>query len=213
MTVSPQTDLRSRFGVSRDQGTRPTCLAFAISDSHTFARDSTSEFSCEFLFYYAKTRDGTSPHSGTTMSHARDALENEGQPLETDWPYIQNLPSDLKDWTPPVPPPTVYRRTSSRLAGGFDEVWHTINGSQPVVVGMSISDAFYNPDDEGVIDSSEPIDLKRRHAVVIAGTGLRAKDRFLLVRNSWGEDWGIEGYAWLAESYATPRIFEMMTLS
>ena len=32
MTVDVECDLRFRFGPARDQGSRPTCLAFAASD-------------------------------------------------------------------------------------------------------------------------------------------------------------------------------------
>ena len=34
MPVTVKTDLRARVGAARDQGQRPTCLAFAASDAH-----------------------------------------------------------------------------------------------------------------------------------------------------------------------------------
>ncbi len=38
MTPVVQQDLRFRFGTARDQGARPTCLAFAASDTHAALR-------------------------------------------------------------------------------------------------------------------------------------------------------------------------------
>jgi hypothetical protein len=44
-------DLRGRFGPARDPGARPTCLAFAASDTHAATRDPWAELCCEYLFY------------------------------------------------------------------------------------------------------------------------------------------------------------------
>ena len=77
---------------------------------------------------------------------------------------------------------------------------------------MTLSDAFYMPD-AGVVDRVEAIDPARRHAVVAVGYGERAGKRVTLIRNSWGEGWGLEGYAWLAEQYLAPRLTEVVILT
>lgn len=65
MTIQVVTDLRPRFGPARDQGPRPTCLAFATSDLHAAIRSPTwAPLCCEYVFYHAQTRDGRSPNSG-----------------------------------------------------------------------------------------------------------------------------------------------------
>src|SRR5258708_38222177 len=47
-------DLRSMFGPVRDQGQRPTCLAFAASDLHAAVRGAWAPLSCEYIFYHAQ---------------------------------------------------------------------------------------------------------------------------------------------------------------
>jgi len=182
-------------------------LAFALSDTHATAIGGTwSPLSCEYLFFHAKQRDRTDANVGTTVPAIRSALEQDGQPTETGWPYLDALPFDLKLWKPPVEVGQLFRRGSVQHGTAFDEIWNAVEGDQPVLLGMTISDAFYTPEANGVIDSDEATDPTRRHAVVIVATGNQGKKRLLLARNSWGGSWGLSGHAWLMERYVGPRI-------
>lgn len=206
-SIAVRHDLRGRFGPARDQEGRETCLAFAVSDAHAAAIGGAwSPLSCEYLFYHAKRRDQTAADQGTTVPAVRAALEHDGQPAESGWPYLSRLPADLAEWKPPAEVGTLFRRGSAPGGKAFGDVWDAVEGGQPVLVGMTISDAFYAPGPDGVIDSDEPADPARRHAVVAVATATRAAERLLLARNSWGESWGLAGYAWLAERYTGPRI-------
>ena len=71
---------------------------------------------------------------------------------------------------------------------------------------MTLSDAFYLPDADGIVERNEPTDVRRHHAVVAVGHGKRGKVQFVLIRNSWGEAWGTEGYAWISIDYLKPRL-------
>lgn len=206
-SITVRHDLRGRFGPARDQEGRETCLAFATSDAHAAAIGGAwAPLSCEYLFYHAKQRDKTAADQGTTIPAIRAALENDGQPTESGWPYLSQLPADVSVWKPPGEVGTLYRRGSDRGGKAFDEIWNAVEGDQPVLVGMTISEAFFMPQAGGVIGSDEPEDAALKHAVVVVGTGTQAKQRLLLARNSWGDSWGLSGYAWLVERYASPRI-------
>jgi hypothetical protein len=214
MTIAIVRDLRAMFGPVRDQGDRPTCLAFAASDSHAALRDGWTPLSCEFAFYHSQRRSGRSPHIGATLVGMLDTLREDGQPVEPDWPYLRAIPSDLDAWAPPEFT-AVYRRAGERRGKDVDEVAALLDNGCPVLLLMMLSDAFYVPDARGVVVAplGEGPDPHRRHAAVAVAHGIVAGERAVLVRNSWGPDWGINGHAWLPETFLTPRLFRVALLT
>lgn len=211
-SITVHKDLRGRFGSARDQGPRPTCLAFATSDTHAATREPWSELSCEFLFYSTKQFDMTAPDKGARMSSIRHAIEHFGQPVETDWQYLDKLPTNIKLWKPPDKVGKLFTRTTKEAGAGFQQAWDAVMVGSPALIGMTTSRAFYKWDTEWVIDADEPVVSKRRHAVVGVAAGERKGVRLLMIRNSWGESWGQSGYAWLTERYAVPRLKIVVTL-
>lgn len=204
-------DLRNRFGQPRDQGPRPTCLAFAVSDTHAAVRPGWEPLSCEYLYYHAILRDGASPGDGITRAAILAAVEHDGQPAETGWPYLASTPADVASWLPPADVGDVFRRDGETQGASFDDAWSLVIAGRPAIVAMKLSDEFYLPH-EGVVDSGEPPDPTRLHAVVAVAAGHRDLSRLLLVRNSWGSAWGVGGHAWLTERYLAPRVLRVLAL-
>jgi C1A family cysteine protease len=201
-------DLRGSFGPARDQTPRPTCCAFAASDAHAAARAGWEPLSAEWAYYHALKRDGGQPDDGATLTAMLATIKSDGQPVENDWPYIRAKITDIKSWKPPASSVQLFFRDHDTCTVTVQHVIDRLNAGGPVLITMTISDAFYLPNAEGVIERNEPIDPKRVHAVVAVGQGERGSTRFVLVRNSWGLGWGLKGYAWIAVDYLTPRLME-----
>ena len=213
-SITITSDIRDQFGEARDQGARPTCLTFATSDAHASIIEMPwNPLSCEYLFFHAKQIDGSSPRCGTTIRSITAAIPAKGQPDESQWPYLKSLPEDLGVWIPPTISGQVYRASVASLKEpGVHDIWTLLEKRVPTIIAMTLSDAFYVVTKDGLIDSDEPVDSSRKHALVVVAIGKQDEDRFFLVRNSWGIKWGVSGYAWLSERYLTPRLIAAFTL-
>jgi C1A family cysteine protease len=199
-------DLRSNFGAARDQGPRPTCMAFAASDTHAAVRPGWVPLSSEWAYYQAVKRDRGQPEDGSTLASTLAVIKSDGQPVEAEWPYIKSAAIDIATWCPPGTPPKLFFRDHSACRMELQHVLDQLDAGVPVLITMTLSDAFYTPDASHVVDRNEAIDPKRRHAVVAVGYGERAGAKLILIRNSWGEGWGLKGHAWLAAGYLAPRL-------
>ncbi len=200
-------DLRAAFGAARHQGDRPTCLVFALSDAHSAARGAREVLSAEHLYYHAVKRTvGGHPAKGVALPQACDALKLDGQSLESGWPYLSALPSDLAHWTPPTTAAPLFRRGTQLTKAKIPEIISRLDAGQPVVVTFLMGARFYVPFEGRVEPGPNDADIAY-HAVVAVGHGKSAANEdYLLIRNSWGEDWALEGYAWITASYLEPRL-------
>jgi hypothetical protein len=208
MSVKVLTDHRRLLGKARDQGPRPTCLIFACSDAHAAVIGASEPLSAEFLFFHAQRRANRKPDDSSTLSATRAALLDDGQPFESFWPYLSTSPSDPGAWLPPrTAPEDIYKIPSKSSPPAFQSILDSIDLGIPVVVLFTMSDAFYRPV-AGVIDHAphEPLTDVRSHAVLVVGHGLIGAHRALLIRNSWGAAWGLDGHAWVTERYIAPRM-------
>ncbi len=204
--MSPRLDLRRLLGPVRDQGPRPTCLAFAMSDAHACSQGLGHSLSADYAHYHAARREGATMNEAVATVSMRQAIEQDGQPSETVCPYC--VPCD-DEWSPPVGMSPVWKRASmlisevpsSVLVGG-------LMAERPSVLTLAITEAFYapNPQTFEVEPAASPV--VGYHAVVVVGA--REGGTAFLIRNSWGGEWGLEGHAWLLQSYVDARAIDIV---
>lgn len=184
-------DVRGTLGAVRDQGARPTCLAHATSAGHECARGQATFVSPEYLYQHARVAG----QSGLGFNRVAASLLAEGQPLDTDSPYSTTEPST---WAAPKGV-RVFRRASAARNATLAAVSREIAAGNAPILGLTLTESFYRPAAPWII---RPTGRRTgRHAVTAVATASDGSANYVLVRNSWGESWGLRGHAWLGEDY------------
>lgn len=210
--ITAAVDLRSDLLPVRHQGRRQSCLAFASSTAHEHYAKPGEHLSVEFLFYHAVARTpGANPAVGTTMLATAQALAEEGQPPETAWPYNAD---PVAPWSPPAISSPLLKAILVRDKLGPAPLLQALDRGVPVILGLIITDAFFQPDESGIVRDRSPDIERGGHAVIAVGYGLDAAGQpLVLIRNSWGASWGLGGYAWLSQTYLARQLHETATLA
>ena len=196
-------DLRELTGPVRDQGARPTCLPFATSAAHEL-KLSSQHLAPEALYRFAQQYDGVLC-DGSTVCGVTTAIEICGQCLEIDWPYGA---------TEALNPQANYFRAT--CAHGevslLDFTLSSVAAGTCPVIALRITNAWHHVGNDGQINSAD-IDnqIVGNHAV--AAVGYDEEVRQVLVRNSWGDDWGLAGYGLLPFEVFNARVISVFALA
>jgi hypothetical protein len=209
--IVPTVDLRGLWTNVRDQGGRESCLACAASDLHTNAHGLRHALSAEYLFYHGAQRLPRKDFSrGLTFEVIDAALRDDGQPSECAWPYQVKHPSP---WAPPVVTQLWFGGLGS-MGTDTSSIFDALNAGMPVILGVHLVPGFNR-----VQSSPHIVDPRGRpagvHAVLAVGTGRRPAgpdDDLLIIRNSWGSNWGHDGHAWLPREYLVDKLIGCRSL-
>jgi C1A family cysteine protease len=75
----------------------------------------------------------------------------------------------------------------------------------PVLTALNIDDTWRNAaHTDGQLEVFQPATVEGSHSICIVGY---TRDRFI-IRNSWGEDWGDEGFGYASQQYITDAFFD-----
>lgn len=206
--IEVQVDHSGLLGVARYQGMRPTCIAFTVSDLNAGAHK-TGPLSVEYLCHHAaRYAQDWKPDLGFTVDEALAAVEQPGQPQEHLYPYQE----DAADAPLKAPPSEVGHLYASAHRGRDldyrDVVQHVADGSLVGAV-ISVSQSLFTPQD-GVVRFDPMMIPDLYHGVIAVGLGRHANtgEQHILVRNSWGIGWGLQGHAWLPKAHLQLHLVE-----
>lgn len=212
-------DMRSKFTSVKNQGQQGSCLSFALTSifEYVMRLNAAQEFDLSeaFLYYNARELDGdggVNNDSGSRFKPSIDALIKYGIALERVWPYNEQVYSKK-------PSSEAYADAAGRkLVSAMNvnpkvsDIKSALADNCPVAASFTLTKSFFEygkaggyipmPGDEeiaSVIEQDSEEDLHSCHAMVIVG--FSDELQMFIVRNSWGTDWGDNGYCYIPYSY------------
>jgi C1A family cysteine protease len=201
--VFPPVDLRSKFPLPPfDQGDLGSCTANACAKLLTFdqQRDGLQIMMPSRLFMYFNERlieGDVDEDGGATIRDTIKSVARFGACPEAEWPYdvsrFSVKPSDACYASALKQCAVVYKRVTPSLGS----IMAALTMGYPIICGISVYESFEGDDvaATGIIPSPDvhAEQLLGGHAVVIAGADVEAD--FAWLGNSWGEGWGLKGWA------------------
>jgi C1A family cysteine protease len=95
VAIPPMVNHALKMSPVRNQGSRGTCVSFALTAMHEFYRrqsGTAQDFSEQFLYHKIKQMDGAPGTCGTWAVKGAQVISNVGECRESIWPYNPNLP-------------------------------------------------------------------------------------------------------------------------
>jgi hypothetical protein len=106
-------------------------MAFAASDTHSFAHGMVKYLSAEYAHYSAaKRRKPVDPKRGVPMGVMIDAVREDGQPPEEVWPYLSAIPSPLSAWVPPRNSAPIFRHPMVMRPTDVSSIYSALDAGQ-----------------------------------------------------------------------------------
>ncbi|MFN8672633.1 MAG: C1 family peptidase [Candidatus Sericytochromatia bacterium] len=216
-------DLRKYSSKPTNQGELSSCTGFAIvRGAREFLllknkKQPYVQLSPLFLYYNERKKEGTLDRdNGALIETGVKLLKEQGVVEESNWPYIE---SKFKD----IPPEFLYPRAKKYKVSkvtqlkNLNQIKKSLDAQNPVVLGVLIFDNFFKVKKDGLVKMPTPEQLENpdkldSNGETISGwhaitcIGYNDIKKVLIMKNSWGTDWGDNGYFYLPYTYIRPDL-------
>lgn len=224
VALPPKISIQSQMSPVENQGQLGTCVAHATAAAleflelmelraksggvEVFPDNKFDPISRLFLYYNSCAIDGDpGQDNGTTNTSMMQAIRKWGIARESLWPYLPLMVSK-----PPVV--SAYKEGAGHLVLTdyqldntiIDQLKKCLVSGYPFIFGISVYSSFMS---EAVAESGlVPMpqmseELLGGHDLCCVGYDDLVAGGSFLIRNSWGTDWGLQGYCWIPYAYLT----------
>ena len=213
-TMPVKVDHSSKMSSVKDQGYLGSCVGFAVTAMKEFQEQKEHDeevsagkrdvrkgraydLSESWLYWKSKEIDAWPNEEGTSIRYAMKILKTVGVPTENAWPYNDIDYGKPKRWAKLVAKWAL-----------IDSYWRVYNLNDlktalldgPVPIGVPCFYEFFYPRNDGIIsDPANPNQMYGGHAV--CAVGFDDEKGLIKFKNSWGKNWGEDGYGYLSYNY------------
>jgi C1A family cysteine protease len=208
--LPPKIDLSPLFSPVEDQETLGACTGNALVGALEYLEKKDNvhfkELSRLFIYYNERVMDhSVMSDSGAQIRDGIKTLAKQGVCSEKNWPYI------ISKFTV-KPPSSCYKEAQNhqiieyQRLSTLDEMRTCLAEGFPFVFGFTVYESFETQKVAQTSIMTMPTSKERLiggHAV--CGVGYDDIKKRLLVRNSWGKNWGMNGYFAMPYKYIMDR--------
>lgn len=202
-------DLRPFMTAVENQGQTSSCVANAVAGAYEYLvkrhqGEDAYDVSRMFIYFNARKLDGMEAEDGGSLiGTAIEGLKQFGACSEETWPFVEESVNE-------EPAPEAYEEASGFLVEDTALVPTDVNAwrsaiaeGHPIIFGISLFKSFDQQRKKGLVPVPSPSESSREshggHAML--AVGYSDKDKVFIVRNSWGTEWGDNGYCYIPYSY------------
>src|SRR5438045_5833398 len=203
--VDPADELRASFGQGQLGSCTANAVAAAVEYDQKLNGSDPGPLSRLWIYYYERKLEG-SPADQDTGAYGRDGFKvckTIGVPLEKDWPY--DIAKFSQEPSAALADEAREHRISNyrRVPRNLDSIKAVLSNRQTMAFGFTVYESFESAEvaKTGIVPM--PARGERTlggHEVLLVGY-VKDQVNYGLVRNSWGEGWGLAGYFLMPWTY------------
>jgi hypothetical protein len=206
--LPPKVDLRSYMTPVENQGNSNSCTANAMAGAYEYLTNrilgQSADVSRLFIYYNARELDGDcSQDQGTYLKSCVKVLRKHGACSENTWSF--DLDQILEQ-----PPKKAYKEAANfrvedaaRVEIDLYTMQSCLAEGYPFAFGLQLFSSFQQAGSTGLVPMPDPDNEKHDGGHAMLCVGYSDVDQVFIVRNSWGADWGEQGYCYIPYDYMT----------
>ena len=213
-------DLRKFCSPVFDQGQIGSCTGNALVGAMEYLENKSKEFevggkfvnlSRLFVYYNERNMEGTiNQDAGAQISDGVKSLATQGVCTEAAWPYFTyeyaKKPSATAYTDAATRKITAYARVER--TSGITGIKQALAAGYPIVFGFTVYESFESEDmaQSGVLNMPNTISEQCMGGHAVLMVGYDDASQRVIVRNSWGPQWGQHGYFTMPYAYVTDNL-------